>query len=92
MSGDLWISFECHPDLLFAGALIAFICHALVGLFNAANWFNNPIQSALSAILLLEHPGFHDILILYLVPMIFLPLAIVALKQGKLMYVVTVSF
>ncbi|MEC4088741.1 OpgC domain-containing protein [Pseudoalteromonas rubra] len=59
--------------------------------FNAANWFSNPVHSTLSAMLLLEHPGFHDILILYLVPMIFLPFTIEALKRGKLMYVVTAS-
>ncbi len=51
--------------------------------FNAGNWFISSMQSFGSAIFLLEHPGFHDILILYLVPMICLPFAIFAIKQGK---------
>jgi hypothetical protein len=51
--------------------------------FNAANWFHEPLQSVIAAVLLLEQPGYHDILILYLVPMLFLPFAIIAIKNGK---------
>ena len=59
--------------------------------FNATNWFQTPINAYLSALLLLEQPGFHDILILYLVPMCFLPFAIIAIKNGKATYVFGIS-
>lgn len=51
--------------------------------FNTANWFRDPLQSAIAALLLLEQPGYHDILVLYLVPMIFFPFAISAINNGK---------
>ncbi|RZM74782.1 hypothetical protein C3B51_19465 [Pseudoalteromonas rubra] len=90
-----WVIYGFHLSAIV-------VCFSLVALFplyipqwsdffNAANWFSNPIQSVLSAALLLEHPGFHDILILYLVPMAFLPFAIQALKRGKARYVVATS-
>ena len=60
--------------------------------FNAANWFHDPLQSVFAALLLLEQPGYHDILILYLVPMLFLPFAIMAIKNGKALGVAVVSF
>lgn len=60
--------------------------------YNAANWLNAPLQSFVSALFLLEHPGFHDILILYLIPMIFLPFAIMAIKNGKVIFVALASF
>jgi len=59
--------------------------------FNAENWFDAPVQSLIAALLLLEHPGYHDILILYLVPMIFLPFAIIAIKKGKVLLVAAAS-
>ncbi|TMP22875.1 hypothetical protein CWB99_23750 [Pseudoalteromonas rubra] len=91
-----WVIYGFHLSAIV-------LCFSLVALFpmyipqwsdffNAANWFSNPIQSAMSATFLLEHPGFHDILILYLVPMVFLPFAIQALKQGKVWYIITASF
>ncbi|MDP2561613.1 OpgC domain-containing protein [Psychrobium sp. 1_MG-2023] len=60
--------------------------------FAASNWFEQPLHSAIAATLLLEHPGFHDILILYLVPMLFLPLAIKLIKQGQAVVVAITSF
>ncbi len=59
--------------------------------FNAANWFRDPLQSLIAALLLLEQPGYHDILILYLVPMLFLPFAIIAINNGKALWVALVS-
>lgn len=63
-----------------------------VKFFNAANWFNNPMQTIGSALLLLENPGYHDILILYLVPMLFLPFAILCIKKEKAYWVAIASF
>ncbi|GAA0822511.1 hypothetical protein GCM10009111_30920 [Colwellia asteriadis] len=40
---------------------------------------------------MLQHPGYHDILILYMVPMLFLPFAIFAIKKGKAALVITIS-
>lgn len=71
--------------------IFPFYIQQWTGFFNAENWFNNPFQSYISAILLLEHPGYHDILILYLVPMIFLPFAILAINRGQLWLVATSS-
>lgn len=59
--------------------------------FNAGNWFISKGQSFISSLLLLEQPGYHDILILYLVPMLALPFAILAIKQGKAKLVLLVS-
>ena len=59
--------------------------------FNAGNWFVSTSQSMISSLLLLEQPGYHDILILYLVPMLFLPFAILAIKKGWVSLVVAIS-
>ncbi|RRS08277.1 hypothetical protein EAG18_12475 [Pseudoalteromonas sp. J010] len=61
------------------------------GFFNAANWFVSPTQSYFLALLLLEQPGYHDILVLYLVPMILLPFAISAIKRGNATRVAAIS-
>lgn len=59
--------------------------------FNASNWFVSIEQSFISSLLLLEQPGYHDILILYLVPMLALPFAILAIKKGRANLVIMVS-
>lgn len=60
--------------------------------FNAANWFNSPLQTSISALFLLEQPGYFDILILYLIPMAFLPFAILAIKKGQGLQIAIISF
>lgn len=64
---------------------------AWLAFFNIENLYQDPISSALLAIVLLEHPAFYDILIMYLVPMLFLPFAIKYLKKGYFYWVAGAS-
>lgn len=59
--------------------------------FNAANWFSDAKQSMVATLFLLEQPGYHDILILYFIPMLFLPFAIIAIQNGRALSVAAVS-
>jgi hypothetical protein len=59
--------------------------------FLAGNYFTSPIHFSFASVLLLEHPGYHDILIMYLVAMAFLPLAMWALKKDLWMLVFITS-
>jgi hypothetical protein len=59
--------------------------------FLAGNFFSSPIQFSLASIFLLEHPGYHDILIMYLVAMAFLPMAMWSLKKDRWLLVLITS-
>ncbi|WP_286232694.1 OpgC domain-containing protein [Thalassotalea sediminis] len=59
--------------------------------FLAGNFYLSVSEFALASALLLEHPGYHDILIMYLFAMFFLPLTMVALKHNHWFLVLIVS-
>ncbi len=59
--------------------------------FLAGNYFTSPIQFSFASALLLEHPGYHDILIMYLVAMAFLPLAMWSLNKDQWLLVFIIS-
>lgn len=62
-----------------------------IDFFGAKNWFDNYLQSQISALLLLEHPGYHDILIIYIIAMAFLPFAVKLIHNGKATFVAAAS-
>jgi len=59
--------------------------------FLAGNFFSSPIQFTFASIFLVEHPGYHDILIMYLVAMAFLPLTMSQLKKDRWLLVLITS-
>jgi len=63
-----------------------------ISFFYTGNLYKDPLSAVALAFVLLEQPGYFDILIIYLVPMTFLPFAIKALKQGKVYWVAAISF
>ncbi len=63
-----------------------------IDFYYTGNLYENPVSAIGFALFLLEQPGYFDILVLYLVPMIFLPFAIKAIKRGQVTWVVVISF
>lgn len=59
--------------------------------FLAGNFFTDKKQFFLASLMLLEQPGFHDILIMYLFAMLLLPLAMSALRSNLWLIVLLVS-
>lgn len=59
--------------------------------FLAGNFYTDKSQFFLACILLLEHPGYHDILIMYLISMLLLPFAMAALRKRMWYLVITIS-
>mgnify|MGYP000278551400 CR=1 FL=1 len=59
--------------------------------FLVGNFFTSPIQFSFATFFLLEHPGYHDILIMYLVAMAFLPMAMASLKKDRWLLVLITS-
>lgn len=53
------------------------------GYFLLENYLNYPIQSLVLSALQLQQMGYFDILIAYIVPMLWLPLALLALASGR---------
>jgi len=59
--------------------------------FLTGNFFSSPIQFSFASFFLLEHPGYHDILIMYLVAMAFLPVVMSLLKKDRWQLVLLTS-
>lgn len=59
--------------------------------YTTSNWQNAPWQTLILLVTLLELPAYHDILMLYMIPMLFLPFAIIAIEKGYLLWVMAVS-
>ncbi|MGB0936812.1 MAG: OpgC domain-containing protein [Colwellia sp.] len=82
-------------SLFFVYALIWFFPvykSIWIDFFYTGNLYDNPVSAIGFAVLLLEQPGYFDILVMYLVPMTFLPFAIKAMKRGQVTWVVVISF
>lgn len=82
------------------GAFTVFLLITIFPVFNEIwiesygieNFISDPIWSLIRVCLLLEYPAYHDILVLYLLPMTTLPLAIGLIALGRAHYVALVSF
>ena len=60
--------------------------------FLLENYLNYPIQALLLNFFQIQQMGYLDILVLYMVPMLFLPWALLLLHQGKGLLVFSLSF
>ena len=60
--------------------------------YAVSNWYTDPLASLFLVISLLEQPGYFDILLLYLLPMCFLPAALALLRQHKVFTLGVLSF
>ncbi|MEW6995851.1 OpgC domain-containing protein [Colwelliaceae bacterium MEBiC 14330] len=80
--------------------LLTYLCLFLWPVFKAqwlnyyavSNWYKDPLTSIFLVISLLEQPGYFDILLLYLLPMCFLPAALALLRQDKVFTLGFLSF
>jgi hypothetical protein len=60
--------------------------------YGTVNWSTEPLLTTVALLGFLEFPAYHDILVLYLLPMIFLPFALHLINTGKVKIVAFLSF
>ena len=59
---------------------------------STGNWFNFPMETLFLNLLQIHQTSYHDILVVYMLPMLFLPIILKGLHNGKAPLILIISF